>query len=371
MKQVLIAGAGIGGCAAAISFAQNGWKVTVVEKLKTIFTEGAGILLYSNALKTLDQLNVLDQVLKTGASMKGDTVFLNSDSTEIGIVNYKTVDTKYPAYTGINRQLFLEILFNKAIDLNVEFKFNTSILSCSQTNDLVTVVCDTTTLTDYDLLVVANGTNSNIRKMLWPNSESTYTGFGLWHSMHNLHPSVNEKVTVVMPDKKFGIIPISDTQMYIWGSVAEPNKRWISREDQPAVMASEFASLTGYLKDVIDELDKNSYVHYTSVEEVTIDEAWHKGRIVLLGDAAHASLPFMAQGGAMAIQDALVLGNLCSNTDNIELALVEYKARRKPVVDTVQQMCRNIGKTYGQSTVNLEKAQEGLDKFYGNTDFFN
>jgi 2-polyprenyl-6-methoxyphenol hydroxylase-like FAD-dependent oxidoreductase len=371
MKRVLIAGAGIGGCAAAISFAQHGWKVTVVEKLKTIFTEGAGICLYSNALKTLDQLDVLDQVLKTGASMKGTTVFLDSDSKEIGIVNYKTVDTKYPAYTGINRQLFLEILFNKAVDLNVDFKFDTSIISCSQTDNLVTVVCDTTTLVDYDLFIVANGTNSNIRKSLWPDSDSTYSGFGLWHSMHNMHPSVTEKVTVVMPDKRFGIIPMSDTQMYIWGSVAEPNKRWIDRIDQPAIMAKEFASLTGYLKDVIDELDKNSYVHYTSVDEVTINDAWHKGRVVLLGDAAHASLPFMAQGGAMALQDALVLGNLCSNTEDIESALVEYKARRKPVVDTVQQMCRNIGKTYSQSTVNLEKAQEGLDKFYSNTDFFN
>lgn len=371
MKRVLIAGAGIGGCAAAISFAQNGWKVTVVEKLKTIFTEGAGICLYSNALKTLDQLNVLDQVLRTGASMKGDTVFLDSNSKEIGIVNYKTVDPKYPAYTGINRQLFLEILFKKAVDLNVDFKFDTSIISCSQTNNLVTAVCDNTILVDYDLFIVANGTNSNIRKSLWSDSDSAYSGFGLWHSMHNLHPSVTEKIIVVMSDKRFGIIPISDTQMYVWGSIAEPNKRRINRKDQPAIMASEFASLTGYLKDIINELGENSYVHYTSVEEVTVNETWHKGRIVLLGDAAHASLPFMAQGGAMALQDALVLGTLCSNTESIESALVEYKARRKPVVDTVQQMCRNIGKTYSQSTVNLEKAQEGLDKFYSNTNFFN
>ena len=372
MKSVLIIGAGLGGCAAAISFAQQGWKVTVVEKLTTIFTAGAGILLYSNALKTLEHLNLLDQVLEGGASMKGNTVFLDSNSQVLGTVNYKPVDSKYPAYTGINRQLFLEILFKRAVSLNVIFNFDTSVASCVQTDQSATVTCSNgTVFNNCDLVIVANGTNSNIRKALWPNADSTYSGFGLWHSMHALHPRVTEKVTVVMPDRKFGIIPISNKQMYIWGSVANPNKTWIARKDQPAVMAQEFESLTGFLKDIINELNEDSYVHYTSVEEVTLAGPWHIGRIVLLGDAAHASLPFMAQGGAMAIQDALVLGDVCSRYINLNDALNEYKIKRKPVVDTIQQMCRNIGKSYTQSTVDLQKAQEGLDKFYGNTEFFN
>lgn len=372
MKKILIVGAGIGGCAAAISFAQQGWKVTVVEKLTTIFTEGAGILLYSNALKTLDHLNLLDEVLAAGASMKGNTIFLDGDSNVLGTVNYKSIDPKYPAYTGINRQLFLNILFKRAISLGAVFKFSTSVESCVQTDQSVTVNCsDGIVFESLDLLIVANGTNSTIRKTLWPNSDSTYSGFGLWHSMHTLHPNVSEKITVVMPDRRFGIIPISDKQMYIWGSVANPNKTWIARKDQPALMAKEFESLTGYLKDIINELDVDSYVHYTSVEEVSLEDPWHVGRVVLLGDAAHASLPFMAQGGAMAMQDAVVLSKLCSQHNNINHALNTYKIKRKPVVDTIQQMCRNIGKTYTQSTVDLKKVQEGLDNFYNNTNFFN
>ncbi len=368
MNRVIIVGAGIGGCATAIAFAQKGWSVTVIEKLTTIFTEGAGILLYSNALKTLESLNVLDSVLHTGYSMQGKTVFLDSSSNTIGYVNYKSIDQKYPAYTGINRQAFLQILYQKSIDLGVNFQFDQSVISCSQQNDIVTVQTD---LKEYtcDLLVVANGTNSNIRKQFWENSDSKFSGFGLWHSMHRLHPNVTEKITVVLEDRKFGIIPMNQNQMYIWASLAEPTKRWIEKQDQAKEMYRSFSKVEGFLKEIIDELDNGAYVHYTSVEEVTVDEDWHKGRIVLLGDAAHASLPFMAQGGAMALEDARVLSLLC-NTKDINLALVEYKNKRKPVVDTIQQMCRNIGKGYNQSTVDLKKAQENLDKFYGNTEYF-
>jgi 2-polyprenyl-6-methoxyphenol hydroxylase-like FAD-dependent oxidoreductase len=371
MKRVLIAGAGIGGCAAAISFAQNGWHVTVIDKLQTIFTYGAGILLYSNALKTLDQLHVLDEVLKNGASMQGNTVFLDSQSCEIGILNYKTIDPNYVAYVGIDRQVFLGILFDRAQKLNVSFHFNTSVETCYHTSNGINVTTSNQIFQEYDLFVVANGTNSNIRNALWPNSKSVFSGFGLWHSMHTLHPKISEKITVIMPDRRFGIIPISNTKMYIWGSVSEKEKRWIDQKNQPAIMKQEFAGLNGFLKDIVDEIDNNTYVHYTCVEEVNISDHWHKGRVVLLGDAAHASLPFMAQGGAMALQDALVLGNFCTQNNNLEEALVAYKNKRKPAVDYIQQMSRNIGSTYGKSTVDLIKTKKSLDSFYDNIEFFN
>lgn len=223
---------------------------------------------------------------------------------------------------------------------------------------------------DYDLLIAADGTNSKIRKQFWKDSNSTYSGFGLWHSMHPLHGSVKEKVTVVMKDRRFGIIPISSEHMYIWASISEPNKMRIDQSLQPKIMHDQFSELSGYLKDVVDQLGPNTYVHYTAVEEVTLTADWHFGRIVLLGDSAHASLPFMAQGGAMALQDAVVLAKLVNSTNDLNQALTEYRLLRKPVVDTIQQMCRNIGKTYTQSTVDLSKIEHGLNNFYSNQEFF-
>lgn len=369
MKTVTIIGAGIGGCAAAIAFAQQGWYVTVIERIETVFTEGAGILLYSNALKTLDSLSVLDTVLKSGYVMQGQTEFLDADSQSLGTVTYNSIDSRYPAYVGINRMTLLQILYHRACHLRVKFLFGTEYTNIQQNGRSVSVLVGNNII-HSDLLVAADGTNSEIRNNLWENSRSTYSGFGLWHSMHKLHPSVKEKITVVMPDRKFGIIPMNENQMYIWASLSMPEKIRITKDRQAKEMYHAFSNVSGFLKEIIEELDNGAYVHYTSVEEVAVDQEWHQGRIVLLGDAAHASLPFMAQGGAMALQDAAVLAKEI-DLDNLDQSLKKYMNKRKPVVDTVQQMCRNIGKTYSQSTVDLEKVQLSLNKFYSNTEFFN
>lgn len=371
MKKVIIIGAGIGGCAAALALSRKGYKVLVLEKLETIFTNGAGICLYSNALKSLDELGVLPEVLGAGFSMKGNTEFLNNNSEYIGSIIYKSIDNRYPAYVGINRQQFLEILYNRACQFGAEFRFNSKISSIDQIENTVSVTLDEgTKFFDYELLIAADGTNSKIRQKYWMHSESIYSGFGLWHSMHNLHKDVDEKVTVILNDRRFGIIPISNTQMYIWASLKQPVKTWIPEEEQAASMYKEFKNVNGFLKEIIDQLILNPYVHYTAVEEVTLDTFWHRGRIVLLGDAAHASLPFMAQGGAMALQDAVVLSKVLAEYSNVDEALRIYFNKRKPVVDTVQQMCRKIGSTYSDSLVNLNRAQQGLNSFYGNKEFF-
>lgn len=371
MKKVLIIGAGLGGCASAIAFSQLGYQVTVLEKLKTVFTEGAGYCLYSNALKSLDDLSVLGAVLDAGAAMQGVTEYLDHRSTLIGTVTYTAIDKKYPAYVGIGRQKFLEILYQQAKQLGTEFYFDHNITSVSQTPTTVSATCEQGhTFLDYDLLIATDGTNSKIRKQFWNNSDSVYSGFSVWHSMHPLHVEVREKIVAVMQGRRFGIIPVSKEHMYIWASIAEPAKIHIDRKLQPQVMHDQFSDLTGYLKDVVGQLGSDTYVHYTAVEEVCVDSDWHQGRIVLLGDSAHASLPFMAQGGAMALQDAVVLAKSVNSNVDLNTALTKYKSLRKPVVDTMQQMCKNMCKSYTQSTVDLPKIQQNLENFYSNQEFF-
>lgn len=368
--KIIIQGAGIAGCATAAAMALHGHEVTVLEKRKSILTEGAGILLHSNALKSLDHLYLLDQILAEGHSLKGHTLFLDKDSTPLGEVIYSSIDPKYPAYTGINRQKFLKILYNRACELGANFQFNTSIETLESHHNGVEISLNGSTH-KADLLIAADGTYSAIRSMLWPECNPVYTGFGLWHSMHKRHPLVNEKIVAVAPGKRFGIIPLSNSQMYIWGSFPEPEKVRISKQDQPSVMREKFHGLTGFLGDVISEINHDTYVHYTAVDQVTVTGPWHKNRILLIGDAAHASLPFMAQGGAMALQDAVTLGNLSKNITNIDSALNTFTERRRPVCLTVQQMSQKIGETYTSSTVDLSAIRKGLGHFYNNSSNFN
>lgn len=371
MNKVLIIGAGIGGCAAAIAFGQKGWHVTVVDRLPNIFTEGAGILLYSNALKTCQYLKVLDSVISEGFIMQGKTKFYDHNSQLLGHVNYYSIDIHYPAYIGINRNQFLNILYKKSVDLGCVYHFNFNAELVRGINFQLKINGPMNfTNRDFDLIVAADGTNSRIRNLLWSDTQSKYSGFGLYHSMHQRHPLVDEKITVVMPDRRFGIIPMSNDQMYIWASLKEPVKRFIARSDQPKTMHDEFCQVSGFLSEIIEDIKSNTYVHYTSVEEVSVNSDWHIDNIVLLGDAAHASVPFMAQGGAMALEDARILVENVNNCSDIAVGLTSYKNLRKPVVDFVQKTSNAIGAGYQNASVDLFKIENNLKYFYNQSGFF-
>jgi 2-polyprenyl-6-methoxyphenol hydroxylase-like FAD-dependent oxidoreductase len=91
-------------------------------------------------------------------------------------------------------------------------------------------------------------------------------------------------------------------------------------------------------------VESDAQVHCSPIEWLQSDR-WHDSRVVLIGDAAHASSPMMGQGGCMAIEDALVLAELLSTSDSIEGALDAYVARRRPRMDWVQQQSRIVGQS--------------------------
>lgn len=368
---ILIQGAGISGCASAIMLSNLGHTVTVIEQRLELFTEGAGILLYSNALKCLDQLGVLNEVLQQGAVMQGKTEFYDANSEFLGYVNYETVDDRYPAYVGINRNKLLRILHSRAVTNNVRFIFDCSInldTLTGSSNDSISLTNKYTS--KYDLVLACDGTNSVIRNKLVKDSKSIYTGYGLWHSMHKRHTSINEKVTVIGDNCRMGIIPMNDETMYIWASKVEPQKIYIEKADQPRIMREKFSCFTGLMGDIVNEIDDSTYVHFTCVEEVDLPKPWHYGNVLFLGDSAHASLPFMAQGGAQALHDSVSLGQILEKNKPLEESLNKYSEFRYEVAKTVQKTSNKIGSGYQSTTVDLIKVQQGLDLFYKNRNNF-
>lgn len=370
--KILIQGAGLGGCTLAAALAQTGHDVTVVERRNILSTGNAGIVLYSNALRCIDTIGLLDKVLESGIVMDGKTEIWSHDSTLLGYVDYKPVDTRYPAYMGINRYLFLSILYENALKSGAKFKFGVS-TNVQTINGLPSDVIEfTDTTTDsYDLVVAADGTNSELRHKLFDGQQSLFTHYGLWHSMHKRRKEVNEKITVIGKGCRLGFIPLTDSTMYVWASIPESEKVFIEQKDQPRVMREKFSSFTGLVKEVIDEINDDTYVHYTAVEEVHLPKPWFKGNVVFIGDAAHASLPFMAQGGAQALHDSIALTQILNSEGSIEDKLQKYTDFRYDVAKTVQTMSNKIGDGYRDtSTIDITKAQLAADMFYLNTENF-
>jgi 2-polyprenyl-6-methoxyphenol hydroxylase-like FAD-dependent oxidoreductase len=369
--KILIQGAGIGGCAAALYLSKLGHNVTVAEKRSQLFTDGAGILLYSNALKYLDKIGVLENVLAQGLPMAGQTGFYNMNSEFIGNVEYQSIDPKYPAYVGIDRTSLLKILYEQSLLNGVIYYFGSSIELSTLTGvpgDAVTLangVCDT-----YDLIVACDGINSAIRNKLVDQAVVQYTGYGLWHSLHRRRPEINEKITVIGSGCRIGFIPLNSEFMYAWASMPEPEKIYINPEHRPAAMKQKFSCFTGLIGELIEEIDQSTYVHFTCVNEVKMPKPWFFGNVVFVGDSAHAALPFMAQGGAQALHDVVSLGQWLSRNLALPEALTKYSEFRYNVAKTVQDFSNAIGSSYQSNSVDLNKVKQGLDMFYKNPNNF-
>lgn len=374
--RVLIVGAGIAGCCAAIALARIGWAVTLIEKQSAWQFQSSGIFVYSNGLAQFRALGVMDEMVTAGFPIAdGRNVYLNPDGSPF-------LETFYPArfegneqvpILGIRRADMHRVLSRHLGELGVELRLGCTVEQLdnlparvdAQLSDGSRIVCD--------LLLGADGIRSRVRQLLWPDIEPRYSGFGVWRSVHQRPADLADKIMMMAPGLRLGIMPISQSQLYLFGTVPEPAEAWFAREDWADLMRSRFAVFRGPAAQFLDQLTAQSEVLYTAVEEVVMAGPWHHHRVLLIGDAAHASTPFMGQGGAMAVQDAVVLGRLLASGLPLDSALARFSEARPPICRFVQEVSRQVGVSGAQSDpleharildAMRSTAQQRVDDFY-------
>jgi 2-polyprenyl-6-methoxyphenol hydroxylase-like FAD-dependent oxidoreductase len=179
---------------------------------------------------------------------------------------------------------------------------------------------------------------------------------------------------------RFGIMPISRDQLYTFGTVPMAKPDHIDPADWPARMAAAFAGFGGPARAFLDDLGPHSEVLFTAVEEVAMPLPWHRGRVVAIGDAAHAATPFMGQGGAMAMADGLALArHLADRATDTQTALARFGAERQPVCAFVQDASRRVGEAgalerpediAARNAALIAGGQQQVDTFYARLDAF-
>jgi 2-polyprenyl-6-methoxyphenol hydroxylase-like FAD-dependent oxidoreductase len=377
-QKVLIVGAGIAGCSAAIALAQRGWCVTVIEKQPQWQFQSSGIFVYSNGLAQFNQLGVMHELIRAGYPIhSGRNVYLDAQGRHIVDVVYPNVgDEPMPPILGVKRAEMHRVLSAQLVQLGVSVQLGTTVTSLMQHAASVEVGLSDGSQSSFDLVLGTDGIRSSIRAMLWPGVEPTYTGFGVWRSVHRRPPELVDKIMMMGVGKRLGIMPISEDKLYIFGTVAEPKGTWFDKATWPQTMREKFSEFGGPVRQFLDEISAESTdteVLYTAVEEVLMPTPWHQGRVLLIGDAAHASTPFMGQGGAMAVQDAVVLAQLLAQHADVPAALQAFEQRRAPVCQFVQDASRRVGQVGAvedlasyQKTIQAmpQTAQAHVDGFY-------
>ncbi len=375
---VVIVGGGIAGCTLAILLAGRGVAVTVVERQRQWQFHGSGIFVYSNGLAALQTIGVLPAILDSGfAIAHGRNVYYDQRGEAITETFYPSAPgTDLPPILGIRRAELHRILLERMQALKVQVRLDSTVASIDDDQAGGDAMC--VRLTDgcalqASMVIGADGVRSQLRGLLFGAVEPVDTGFGVWRSIHRRPAHLVDKIMMMGVGKRLGIMPISDDQLYVYATTNEPGHPFYEPATLHRTMRAKFAEFEGPAREFLDDLREPTQAFYAAVEEVRLPLPWSRGRVGLIGDAAHASTPFMGQGGAMAMEDSIVLADMLARGDDVAQTLTAFGARRQPKCAFVQEASRRVGEAGGTESAGScaarnermrAQAQADVDTFY-------
>ncbi|WP_030238262.1 FAD-dependent monooxygenase [Streptomyces sp. NRRL S-350] len=340
--RVLVHGGGIGGLTLATALAGRGHHVDVAELRERLEALGVGIVQPSNALHVMREIGVLDDCLAAGFEWEVLTVCDPAGATLARIPQPRMGDT--PSANGIPRPALARILADAAVKAGATVRFGTTIAELAEDADGVDVALTDGHAGRYDLVVGFDGIGSPLRRRLYGERYAPeYTGFANWRVTLPRSPEVQG---VVMSSGNLAakalLTPISTDLMYLGSVFAEAEDFRPDPERAHEQLRERLAGFGGPIAEALAQVTDPAAVVYSRISQVTVDEPWHVGRIVLAGDAAHASTPHLAQGAAMAVEDALVLAHSLDAAGTVPAALTAWEERRRPRAMWVQGLSRAV-----------------------------
>jgi len=342
VKKVLIVGGGIGGLSLGIGLRQKGIEAEIVEIQQEYKIYGSGIIQQANALRALNELGVADKAMEKG-SPYGQVKMFTPTGFQIAEVGPPPLG-RFPSHNGISRRSLHDILFAEAQKLGVQFRMGTSVTKISDKGEEVEVQFTDATANTYEAVVAADGIYSKVRGLVFGEYQPKYVGASVWRYTFK-RPKDFENGYMYMGKKaKVGLVPTAKDYIYMFVVTVEG-------EDNPLIPKEEFVpKLKSYLdefdvpvvKEVQSQITDPEEVNYRPLEIMTIPAPWYKGRVIMIGDAAHATVPQLGSGAALAIEDAVVLAEELGKAQTVEQAFENHHNRRyircKAIVDASEQL---------------------------------
>lgn len=327
--KALVVGGGVGGMSAAIALARRGVVVELVDADPRWRSYGAGISVTGLSLRAFDDLGILDEVRERG--FVGAGIRLRSPDGGV-IMETPPIPPDAPPIArsgGIMRPVLHEIMSNRVRDAGVRVTLGAEIAQLVETGEGVAATFPDGRVERFDLVVAADGIFSKTRLALFPDApQPRFTGQGCWRIVADRPAEVDRAEMWLGGPVKLGLNPVSRDKMYAFILEHVPENPWFAPDEQLPHVAELLRPYGGYIAAVRDSLGDGSLVNYRPLEWVMLPAPWHKGRIVLIGDAVHATTPHMASGAGMAVEDGLVLADELARHDDVEAALTAFTARR-------------------------------------------
>jgi 2-polyprenyl-6-methoxyphenol hydroxylase-like FAD-dependent oxidoreductase len=339
LRRILIAGGGIAGLTLAAALRQRGFAPELVERSSEWKTVGAGIAVQPNGLRALHALGAGTNVEQAGTVIR-HWLFRDHRGELLCDIDLEELWGETGTFLGVEQAKLQTAL--RAAATGTHCHLGTWITSLSQSDHGAFVRFNDGSEGDYDLVVGADGIASAARELTLSTDPPVYGGQMAWRSVAPIRPGGLTNLQFWLGEGCFfGLCPVGDGCTYGFANVTQ------QRVHDPVQGRLErlrklFAGFGDPIQEYLAALESDAQIHCGTIEWLDLGQ-WHTGRVVLIGDAAHASSPMMGQGGCMAMEDAIVLAEILHAADELESALNAYVTRRRPRVGWVQQQSRATG----------------------------
>lgn len=344
-QEITVLGGGIGGFAAAAALASRGARVTVLEQAPEITEVGAGLQISPNGFAVLDALGLAETA--RARAMRARAVVLADGLSGREVVRMD-LETLRPGkdFLLFHRADLIEILAHRAAELGVEVETGVEVTGIEVTADHARLDIEGRAAREVGFLVGADGLHSRLRIALNGVRKPFFTGQVAWRALVPAEGGERVEATVWMgPGRHMVTYPLRRGEIINIVAVEE-RKAWAeegwNHRDDPMNLHLAFERFADVPRRLVERVEE---VHLWGLFRHPVADQWHRGPAVILGDAAHPTLPFMAQGAVMALEDAWVLA------DSLALGGLEegpplYQARRRPRVQRVIEEANRNARNY-------------------------
>ncbi len=343
VKRAIVIGGGIGGLCVAIGLRQIGIEVSVYEQAPALGRVGAGLTVWANAIKALRKLGVADAVLASAARIERAEV-RTARGRVLALSRPGELEARYGEPTVALHRADLHRALLAALPDDV-LRLGEKCSHVAQDEGGVTVRFESGRTDHAGLLIAADGIHSTVRAQVFSQSKPRYAGYTSWRGIVKTEDEAALGVTSESwgCGSRFGLLRIDERHVYWFATANARAGRTQTADEQKEFLRTRFRAWHHPVGLLIDATPAEQILH-TDIYDLEPMRSWSVGRVVLLGDAAHATTPNMGQGGCMAIESAVVLARCLRQEPGLVAALKRYEAERMPRTSWITAQSWKIGR---------------------------
>ncbi len=351
-RKIAIVGGGIGGLTAALAFARQGASVTIYEQAPALTEVGAGLQITPNGARVLNALG-----LEKALSVAGITAqsVAPMDAVTGKQITHFDLSTQTPPYRFYHRAALIKVLASACDAAGVTIKLDARINVLNPDGSFET----DSVHVQPDLTIGADGLHSMVRSLINTVAEPFFTGQVAWRALVNAENADPVARVWMAPGRHLVTYPLSGGRLNI--VAVQERSGWADEgwhhNDDAGNLRQAFADCAWEVKSILGDVEK---VNLWGLFRHPVAEKWHAGSVAILGDAAHPTLPFLAQGANLALEDAFVLARACDESKSLEQGLATYQDQRRARVIKAISAANSNARNYHLGGVQRLVAHTGL-----------